>query len=341
VDLTTLHPFVGLHHPVQRRRREKKLLKLEEVNERFPVMTYKAWRAQRERAGLSAEGGIATQTTTPVIGGDSDLTAPDSPPSSTVAVLDHPISDPPISADEHPPAVSETFEIESEKSPAAVSVTPLPEPPVIPSSSKHRDSTLSVDPDAEDEDDNSPIPDELLATSGDNCAICIELLEDDDEVRGLTCGHCYHQTCIDPWLTQRRASCPLCKADYYIPKPPPENPEGNNPATNTGDRTPQPVTTEHWAPLFLRPFRPVVLPTTTHTYGPHSPGPSYPPPFSRFNLRETTPPENPPVATTPETAPEATSPSIWPFRRARNPFRRRPETGNGNANALERGEAQS
>src|SRR5271163_3582263 len=59
VDLATLHPFVGLHHPVQRRRREKKLLKLEEVNERFPVMTYKAWRAQRERAGLSAAGGIA------------------------------------------------------------------------------------------------------------------------------------------------------------------------------------------------------------------------------------------------------------------------------------------
>src|SRR5271156_5124754 len=62
VDLATLHPFVGMHHPVQRRRREKKLLKIEEVNERFPVMTYKAWRAQRERAGLSAEGGIAPQT---------------------------------------------------------------------------------------------------------------------------------------------------------------------------------------------------------------------------------------------------------------------------------------
>src|SRR5579871_3500417 len=62
VDLTTLHPFVGLTHPVQRRRREKKLLKIDDVNDRFPVMTYKAWRAQRERQGLSAEGGIANQT---------------------------------------------------------------------------------------------------------------------------------------------------------------------------------------------------------------------------------------------------------------------------------------
>src|SRR5271170_5866405 len=79
VDLATLHPFVGLHHPVQRRRREKKLLKIDEVNERFPVMTYKAWKAQRERQGLSAEGGIspdANTTTTannsPTIGGEAE-----------------------------------------------------------------------------------------------------------------------------------------------------------------------------------------------------------------------------------------------------------------------------
>src|SRR5271170_5552466 len=80
VDLATLHPFVGLHHPVQRRRREKKLLKIDEVNERFPVMTYKAWRAQRERAGLSAEGGIAPQSganTTAHV--DDNSTPPETP----------------------------------------------------------------------------------------------------------------------------------------------------------------------------------------------------------------------------------------------------------------------
>jgi hypothetical protein len=38
-------------------------------------------------------------------------------------------------------------------------------------------------------------------------------------VRGLTCGHAFHAACIDPWLTTRRACCPLCKADYYTPKP--------------------------------------------------------------------------------------------------------------------------
>lgn len=49
----------------------------------------------------------------------------------------------------------------------------------------------------------------------DNCAICIEVLDDNDDVRGLTCGHCYHQKCIDPWLTNRRGACPLCKIGYY------------------------------------------------------------------------------------------------------------------------------
>jgi Ring finger domain len=52
-------------------------------------------------------------------------------------------------------------------------------------------------------------------------------LEEDDDIRGLTCGHAFHAGCLDPWLTSRRACCPLCKADYYVPKP---RPEGEVPA---------------------------------------------------------------------------------------------------------------
>lgn len=62
---------------------------------------------------------------------------------------------------------------------------------------------------------NGCINGEKHYTSG-TCAICLENLEDDDIVRGLICGHVFHQICIDPWLTMRSASCPICKKDYYL-----------------------------------------------------------------------------------------------------------------------------
>lgn len=55
----------------------------------------------------------------------------------------------------------------------------------------------------------------------DTCAICIEQLEDCDEIRALKCNHVFHISCITPWMTNRNASCPLCKTLYYIPPPPP------------------------------------------------------------------------------------------------------------------------
>ncbi|KAK9387254.1 hypothetical protein V1515DRAFT_602330 [Lipomyces mesembrius] len=81
----------------------------------------------------------------------------------------------------------------------------------------------TLKPQGEEEDDEDAVrthpnlnPD-LADTSGDSCAICLEQLEDADDVRGLTCGHAFHAACIDTWLTTRRACCPLCKADYYVP----------------------------------------------------------------------------------------------------------------------------
>ncbi len=34
--------------------------------------------------------------------------------------------------------------------------------------------------------------------------------QDDDELRGLPCGHGFHVSCIDRWLLDNRA-CPFCK----------------------------------------------------------------------------------------------------------------------------------
>ncbi|CAG8610868.1 1965_t:CDS:2 [Funneliformis mosseae] len=47
----------------------------------------------------------------------------------------------------------------------------------------------------------------------DTCAICLEDFENGEEIRELPCKHWYHIECIDPWLTTKSSSCPLCKKD--------------------------------------------------------------------------------------------------------------------------------
>jgi hypothetical protein len=65
----------------------------------------------------------------------------------------------------------------------------------------------------------------------------LDIIEDDDDIRGLACGHAFHASCVDPWLTSRRACCPLCKADYYVPKPRPQPAEGPSASDRQGRRT--------------------------------------------------------------------------------------------------------
>ncbi|KAG7660865.1 uncharacterized protein J8A68_005682 [[Candida] subhashii] len=62
---------------------------------------------------------------------------------------------------------------------------------------------------------NDTTKEELHFTSG-TCAICLDQIEDDEIVRGLICGHVFHAECLDPWLTKRRACCPMCKRDYLF-----------------------------------------------------------------------------------------------------------------------------
>ncbi|KAF3927449.1 hypothetical protein ABW21_db0208094 [Orbilia brochopaga] len=207
-----------------RRRREKKLMTVDEVNERFPVTKYKTWRANREVMGLSTSGGIApTEGTTPLPTVETPEAEID-PPASPLPKIPEPVADP------TKPAVSPDREsqdlpiIRAEADPPsstpAVSAT-APTPAPRSSSEIHRVPSPqgSENDDHDDEEPMPALPADVANSCGDTCAICIDNLEDSDDVRGLTCGHAFHTACIDPWLTARRACCPLCKADYYVPKP--------------------------------------------------------------------------------------------------------------------------
>ncbi|KAL8381404.1 hypothetical protein RB595_005598 [Gaeumannomyces hyphopodioides] len=216
------------HH---RRRREKKLMTMDEVNEKFPMQKYKSWVASRAHEGLSTRGGV------------------DVPPSRAGSVKSVQGVIPDLASKERPSteerpttsAAKPKTEVDSAAKPETQSTTPAADPKTDNTETEPTHSDLAAAqpndarPSESEEDDehiNAALPPEFM-TSGDTCAICIDSLDDDEDVRGLTCGHAFHAVCVDPWLTSRRACCPLCKADYYTPKPRPAAPEGTAGAENT------------------------------------------------------------------------------------------------------------
>lgn len=52
--------------------------------------------------------------------------------------------------------------------------------------------------------------DDKLEYDQNCCAICLDGYEQQNRVRVLACGHCYHVHCIDVWL-RKRATCPMCQ----------------------------------------------------------------------------------------------------------------------------------
>ncbi|KAI8710474.1 hypothetical protein NCS52_01564400 [Fusarium sp. LHS14.1] len=54
------------------------------------------------------------------------------------------------------------------------------------------------------------------SSSAEVCAICIDVLVDQDDVRRLKCTHVFHTSCIDSWFQKHHVDCPLCKS-IFIP----------------------------------------------------------------------------------------------------------------------------
>jgi hypothetical protein len=239
-----------------RRRREKKLMTLDEVNERFPLIKYKTWRATRAEEGLPTEGGITASPSraaslknvdgiVPAAGSlrDSIEVGKSEAATSSTAQDSKVDSTPPTTPSKVPDSKQSSVSPEAKTPTVTVSES---RPGTALSKKEPKTSIESVPPnradrddDAEDDEDDqirTAVPAELLANPGDSCAICLDTIEDDDDVRGLTCGHAFHASCVDPWLTGRRACCPLCKADYYVPKPRPENETSAEAAERLGRR---------------------------------------------------------------------------------------------------------
>jgi len=228
-----------------RRRREKKLMSMEEVNERFPLMKYKAWRSTREAEGLPATGGVTAPAGNTAslkeeegtAGGKEARPSADTPRPTTalgIAQQDHAQA---TSAGAERPSLAGTSEgaPHAEKQSEAATMERTETAQTSSTADANDPHAPTVEDGEEDEDDpiRTAAPPEMLAAPGDSCAICLDTLEDDDDVRGLTCGHAFHAACLDPWLTTRRACCPLCKADYYVPK---SRPDGEDPTSQTGRR---------------------------------------------------------------------------------------------------------
>ncbi|XP_020220554.1 E3 ubiquitin-protein ligase RHA2B [Cajanus cajan] len=43
------------------------------------------------------------------------------------------------------------------------------------------------------------------------CRVCLSQFQEGEKLRKLKCQHTFHRDCLDTWLQQYKATCPLCR----------------------------------------------------------------------------------------------------------------------------------
>ncbi|KAL4632532.1 hypothetical protein ACB092_04G057900 [Castanea dentata] len=47
------------------------------------------------------------------------------------------------------------------------------------------------------------------------CAVCLCVIGEGEEIRQLRCDHLFHRVCLDGWLRYKSLTCPLCRGSLF------------------------------------------------------------------------------------------------------------------------------
>lgn len=213
----------------RRRKKQKTLMRIEELDERFPVQKYKQWIAAEGDCfggGISVEAAqVAAQKRdeATVEGTNSDQAGKDAT-RTTAATVDSAK----LSMEKQIPSVTVQSDFGSvdtsgnDMKPISSSgnINSLQVADQNPNNTKTPRHSVDITQQMIDLDVHEDAAYGLEIANdtnadGDVCAICLENLQPEDDIRALSCKHVFHDECIRLWFTSRKASCPLCKHDYY------------------------------------------------------------------------------------------------------------------------------
>ncbi|KAK4071338.1 hypothetical protein Purlil1_13434 [Purpureocillium lilacinum] len=184
--------------------RGRTLLSANEINTKFPSMKYEEWVVRRVREGLPSTGGV------PKLGRTVRSSMSDAVENPTVESRSRRL----LIAPEIGTTPSTVRGSQCDGAPSTSSHQPIQNASSRNHSKQH---LLNAGQSHGEVYHGAAIASGQSSATVDACAVCLDTFKDEDSIRGLTCGHAFHAKCIDPWLTSRRACCPLCKAACDAP----------------------------------------------------------------------------------------------------------------------------